>query len=52
MGFIKHFNDDMPCTIPDNPNLYFAEKPEDLGKEIYYKGKKVLMQILSNIIVY
>lgn len=39
MGFIKHFDDDMPCTIPDNPNLYFPKSHKDLGKEIYHKGK-------------
>ncbi len=34
MGVIKHFEDDMPCTIPDNPNLYFPKSPADWFKEI------------------
>jgi len=41
MGFIKHFSDDMPCTIPDNPNLYFPKDPTDWlkSKEIrFIKG--------------
>ena len=41
MGFIKHFNDDMPCTISDNLNYYFPKDPLDdmKWKEIYKDGK-------------
>ena len=36
MGFIKHFDDDMPCTVNGNPNLYFPTSQNDLinSKEI------------------
>ena len=33
MGFIKHFDDDMPCAIPDNINLYFPKSPADWLKQ-------------------
>ncbi len=37
MGIIKHFSDDMPCMISDNPNFYFPSDPLDWlkDKEIY-----------------
>ena len=33
MGFIKHFSDDMPSTILDNPNLYFPKDFTDSLKD-------------------
>mgnify|MGYP003681194284 FL=1 len=50
MGFIKHFSDDMPCSVVDRPNLYFPMCPTDRDKEMYstpkwvkcyYKGKLI-----------